>query len=487
VRAQTTVPANMTAMGAGLLDGIAALGGPLVRATPGRHIVLFTDGMQNVAPLVSPPPPPLTVGTQPLDGSLGLRVHAIGVGASERFQELLDAIATATGGTSRLTTAPDTDLNQYFTQTLVDALQAGSPQLLAYRRGALGAGTAVEPIRVGRGARRLAIELSWPRGAKLGTALERDGVPVAPTRVIEGAFYRVLAVEAPAAGTYRLRIFGKAGTAYEMGAMADEPSIRHRLVLRPERPVAGEPLEIALRLLADGRPASLAARVTATVRRPAQSPGTLLSFDRTPVPPGFSLEGSGPAERRLQVLLAAGRGGDTVRATLTLIPRGGGWYSATLADTAVAGTYQIVVDVEGEDITYGPLSRQAGRAAFVRMAPLTTGPVTLRDGVLSLRPRDAVGNYLGPGQADRIAVSTGTTTLGTVEDGGDGRYLLALPGTLPEGARIRIAVGGRTIFDGTRGQLETQATPWRGQLGVLLVLLALAVVAAVVAPLVRRA
>jgi hypothetical protein len=106
--------------------------------------------------------------------------------------------------------------------------------------------------------------------------------------------------------------------------------------------------------------------------------------------------------------------------------------------------------------------------------------VTLHDGVLSLRPRDREGNYLGPGQADRISVSAGAASIGTVEDAGDGRYLLALPGDLSAGARLRIAVGGRTLFEGTRGQLEAQAAPWRGQLGLLLALLAVAVVAVVV-------
>ena len=52
-----------------------------------------------------------------------MKVNTIGVGATPPFVDLLDNIATATGGLSKLTTAPDEELRRFYVEELVDTLR----------------------------------------------------------------------------------------------------------------------------------------------------------------------------------------------------------------------------------------------------------------------------------------------------------------------------------------------------------------------------
>ena len=166
IGSQATVPANLTAMGGALQRAIEALADPAVPAER-RKVILFTDGMQNVNPMVrtvaaSPPrhdigdeagrPASNVVAAVPpirLDTLPGITVDTIGVGAGQAFLDLLGDIAAQSGGSTKATTAPDDDLRRFFVEEMIGALRGFSPQLVAWRRGATGgAGTASEPFVV---------------------------------------------------------------------------------------------------------------------------------------------------------------------------------------------------------------------------------------------------------------------------------------------------------------------------------------------------
>ena len=114
VHAQSTVSGNRTSMGGGLQRAIEALAALPPDAASRRHVVLFTDGMQNTNPMVlevtaAPPrheiadePGRLSSGVVPslppvrLDALSGITVDTIGVGAGQAFVDLLGAIAAQT-------------------------------------------------------------------------------------------------------------------------------------------------------------------------------------------------------------------------------------------------------------------------------------------------------------------------------------------------------------------------------------------------------
>ena len=133
VQAQTTTPFDLTAMGGGLQSALNLL----TDATRPRNVILLTDGMQNVNPMVrriddSPPAgafhleidddPALTTGsgvppTVPpteLGPALDRKINTIAVGASDPWVALLQEIASETGGLHKATTAPDDELRRFY-------------------------------------------------------------------------------------------------------------------------------------------------------------------------------------------------------------------------------------------------------------------------------------------------------------------------------------------------------------------------------------
>ena len=163
-----------------------------------------------------------TLLAQPID-TYGVRIHTIGIGPGvvQPSQTILGTIATTTGGVSRF----DMDaaaLRQFFTMSLMDALAASSPQLVAYRRGTLAGrrpsrhSPSPPACRQGRAPAELAARLR-----RLDLRVEKDGVDVtASSRTITGPFYRIFSIALPAGavragGEWRLRIRGQRGIAYQ--------------------------------------------------------------------------------------------------------------------------------------------------------------------------------------------------------------------------------------------------------------------------------
>ncbi len=178
VNGQDVVPANLTAMGGGLqrsLDTLRAL--PPDQAAA-RHVILFSDGMQNVNPMVVPPQHveindvpgrpssgvPVPGSPVRLDAQSPLKIDTIAVGAGA-FVNVLADIAAHGQGLAQQTLDAD-DLRQFFVEQLIDTLRDGSPQLIGYRRGALAGRSATEAFGVNKGARKLLFKVSWrPRAA----------------------------------------------------------------------------------------------------------------------------------------------------------------------------------------------------------------------------------------------------------------------------------------------------------------------------------
>ena len=344
LRLRGTVAANQTAMGGGIQTGIEALEGTDATGIPQRHIILFTDGMQNVNPMVVTAGADLEIANQigrpasnvtpsqpprRLDPALGIRIHTVGVGAAPPFVALLTDIAQRTGGGTWITTAPDADLRQFFVETVIAALQGNSPQLIAYRRGTLRTGS-VERFRIERGASRAVFKLSWKRGEKLDFRVERDGVDVtALGRVTDGPFYRIVTIDRPVGGQWTMRLSGRRSAAYDAAAIVDARTV-HVSVTLPRRIVAaGDPFDIRVKTLVRGQPIPRSSRVTVTVFRPGESATT-------------------KAPR-----------------VVTLVHRGDGVFGGVFRETKATGPYRLVVTIDGRDAQIGEFQRSTSATAAV--------------------------------------------------------------------------------------------------------------------------
>ncbi len=341
---RTSVPANRTAMGGGIQRAIEALETADVIAIPQRHIIVFTDGMQNQNPMVVPgatgleirndgsfPHSNVTPSQPPrvLDAALGVRIHTVGVGATPQFVGLLADIAQGTGAQSWITTAPDADLRQFFVESVIAALQGNTPQLVAYRRGTVvGAGS--ERFRLEKGVTRAVFTVSWKRGNKLDVRIERNGLDASSRgRFIDGPFYRLFVVDRPPDGTWTVKLTGRRGVAYEVAAIVDEHSVRSTVTLGRPIVLVGDPLAMRVKVLVGGRPLMHTSRVVVTVLKPGESAAK-----------------SAPRVVRLDY-------------------RGDGVFAGTFRDTKTPGPYRLVVTIDGGDAKIGDFQRSKSTTAVV--------------------------------------------------------------------------------------------------------------------------
>jgi hypothetical protein len=478
VRSQTTTPANLTAMGAGIQMAVNRL----TDATRPRSIIVFTDGMQNVNPMVNATtfviadqagrPMSNVAATSPatdLNAALGRKVNTIGVGATPAFVDLLSDIAAETNGVFKLTTAPDDELRRFYVEELVDVLRTFSPQLVGYRYGAMSGAERLEDFISNGTARKVVLKLSWKRGAKFELAVEKDGIDVtAAGRMISGPFYKIFAIDVPATissgtispgGVWRMRIHGTAGASYEAAAIVDEDVLKYFLTVDARNLVAGAPLIIKARLSAKGRPLT-DARITARVLSPRESLGTILAKWPGPRPPGKSQEAGATSGQHLyQALLAD----DAFRKLLEPVTRevtlhhtNRGNYTGRLNDTKVAGAYTIVFDIKGKNPELGAYERTEIRSASLRFGRVDPRASDLRlepadrgtrGYVLRVRPVDTLGNHLGPDAGHRLALHLNGKAI-QARDHLDGSYAYLLEASDPARAQAKLTVLGQSLYAG---------------------------------------
>lgn len=516
----TTAPGELTAMGGGLQQAITLLQQPQNIGIPQRHVLLFSDGMQNLNPMVEPsggslkiievagrPASNVAALPQPVDlASLGgIRVHTIGVGATEPFMTRLTEIAEEAEGTPYATLAPDEVLRQHFIETLIEALRGNSPQLVDYRRATLSGDSATESFVIGRGARRVVLKLSWKPGRTLRFTVHKGDVDLTKQgRVVQRDFYQLFVLDLPARvqgqtidseGEWTLQISGPQGAGYEVAAIVDEPTLDYRLSLARRLVAAGEPLEIRLQLSTDGHPLTAVDQVQAGLQRPGNSLANLLAES-----PGVSgsqepqVEGAGAARGRLQQLLEQ-KGTQAklapVTDAITLTYIGDGEYRGSFSGTRTPGPYHITVQVAGEDPVLGTYRRRMTLNALVRAGAVSADnsevsltPVAEAEepGKLQLvmTPRDRFGNYIGPDYGGQLQLAMDGQRLRVpVTDVLNGSYVTEL--TLEAGTdpNLSVSVGDATLFEGPVSQLRPKEPAPRLGLWIALAvgLILLAVVA----------
>jgi hypothetical protein len=492
VRSQTTTGSSMTAMGGGIQTGINRL----TDATRPRHLIVFTDGMQNVNPMVnatsfvidnepgrpasgvSPTTPPTDLNT-----ALGIKVNTIGVGATPAFVTLLGNIATETGGIFKLTTAPDAELRRFYIEELVDVLRNFSPQLIAYRYHTLVIDSATETFTVDASARKVILKLSWQRPSKLSFRVEKGGIDVTGQgQMVNGPFYQIFSIDVPVStsggsitpgGDWRMRITGSRAVPYEAAAIVDEEKFKYDFSMGRNKLLAGEPLQLRVRIKFANLPVT-DARVTGRLLRPRQSLGTLLSNRATPtLPTGFQHEPLATAAQRKMALLLLDSSFlkqlQPVSEPITFVGGADGKYTANIANTTVAGVYTVVLQVDGKRADIGTYSRTETQSAAVRFGHprLDRSALTARllgttpsgpQYVLRVKPVDQNGNALGPDYAEGIKVLlSGKVARARLRDELDGSYTITLNAPTTGDPSVTVLILDEPLYAGPLSKIPAGA------------------------------
>lgn len=490
VRAQAAN--NATAMGGGLQSAINQL---TTVARP-RNIILFTDGMQNINPGVVYPALNIQDGvysfnsnitaTTPvtvLNPALGIKINTIGVGATSAFESQLADIAAGTNGLTKITTAPDEELRRFFVEELVDVLRNYSPQLVDYRKGTTTAGTAIasfspavatEDFSINRTPKKVILKVSYQRGNDMSVSIYKGSTDVTRlASIVNGSFYKIFTFpmarlalfQGPAYdGPWQVRMnSGKKPVAYEIAAIADESTLKYNLSLGNGPHKVGQPIHIKAKTLIDGSPVTDDVTITATIDRPVQGMGTLLSKASMPSAAGAVLEPNLSLGAQKFALLTKGNQAfvNSLRPSASSMPLTVGddhSFQGDFTNTTVPGTYTVTYRIKGKHPSTGNFERIEQRAVVLRFTDFSLNAsavkITRNRGnsgfvyTWTFTPKDKYGNYLGPDYGSLLQVASPDGKIQQVKDLGNGSYEIQILATGTSRPRLQLGLYDENWFNG---------------------------------------
>lgn len=292
-------PLGATGMGAGLLEAQSLFS---VTGNPIKIILLFTNGMQNMDPMVGFSGGQVTVGGAAFPNDIKIIPYAI-FSPEESYTNLLRSIAEANGtDNNELHVSPYVcNVSQPLRQNWVNAVEAlGSPKLVHFKTGSLSGMNGQEQFSITENMDRLSVTVSSV-GTHNYTNLKIEkmegGVPVDITPF--GAFtpplsvpsqHRVFSVTFPVGaivsteGDYRASFTAdQSGIAYDLSVIVDDRGLKQHFFASPVV-AAGEPLFLGARLRQSGN-AVTDANVKAILYAPKKRLGN--GFARQSVPSQF--------------------------------------------------------------------------------------------------------------------------------------------------------------------------------------------------------
>lgn len=381
-------PANSTAMGGGLQQATNTLRKARARK-PISRIILFTDGIQNVNPMVQRRNGQLVIDDEPgrtdsdvsetnpptvLDSSLGIAVDTLGIGASADFVTLLSDIAINTGGSTQITSQPEDEMRRMFIEALVNTLRGMSPQLVDYRHGTIGQSDSIEEFPIEGGVRKVILKVSWKRGNSMNFSVSRNGADVTSLgRVIQGEFYKIFVIDLPrrgsidSRGNWQLHIKGPAATGYEAAAIVEGGLIDYDGLFNIKRPKVDDVVKLVVRLSSGRRAIAGNPRVTVKLVSPRVAVERIIAtppLKEVPVlEPGMTL-----VDRRLLGVMLDPKLRIALKPklkTISLRPNEKGEFS-TRVRTCVPGVYTAIVTIKGNDEKLGRFSRTQTVTTVVR-------------------------------------------------------------------------------------------------------------------------
>ncbi len=166
-----------TAMGAGLQTAFDTLS----PSTQKKFVILCTDGIQNINPLVKKVvdhyqiingddwcglPSEIVPEHPGIDiADYNTRVHTIGIGITASYEPLLEEIATKTNAFYQGTNDPYTDLDFIYLTTLCNCMAGGSPSILYHNTDSLSVEEheKAEIFYLNNSVRKITVILSWKK------------------------------------------------------------------------------------------------------------------------------------------------------------------------------------------------------------------------------------------------------------------------------------------------------------------------------------
>jgi hypothetical protein len=504
-------PTNLTAIGQGLIEALCdAQDGPN-KSTNDVELILMTDGLQNVNPLLqvdavtdvvsldfsSAPASCKGTGVTNLY-SRHATIQTVALGTPSTVDsQLLNYISTQTAGYTNMAWVP-ADIATGFTDTLMDALKGNTLDLNVRTEGTLPAqsqASAATPLLLDGSVKRTSFVLGWqnqPSGLDLQITAP-NGTVVQPAAKTYTPFWTIQSIDIPttgAAGAWSVQVVRKqksdrnVDAPYFLSAYSVEGKLGYKFTFANGAPGTGDPIGLNAEVSYAGKPLTgLGNAIKVQIQRPNGGLGTVLYNSNVPqsvltTEPDPN-DKTTPYDRKVAYLNSS----SNLLATLTPQPiptlysllddgntsqdgdvtANDGTYSARFADTSVPGLYKFVVTMDWNNATTGPIHREETLQMQVQVNPdPTTSAVSVAQGAAgawtnNVTPIDKFHNYLGPGYGSTFQVTTsaGSVTVPPADANQTGAYAISLTG-VPSGVDpvVTIKVGKTQIRNGKLSTLS---------------------------------
>jgi len=492
-------PANITTPVTGLqahvnakpLGNTTNMNGGLTTANPSavtagrkKFIILFTDGMQNVSPLITSTGgsnPTVTIGGVAYSSaSAPVKIYTIGLNApSGAVYAMLGDIAHATNGIAYYNTTPAGAvdaafaLDQSFMNSFIGVLKGASPQIVDYRyKNAGGSAEVTESFKVNKGASSIILQYnSAGPGREVGIRIMKDGVDVTQFgRSVLGNGYRLFSMSFPkvigpgdtirSEGTWEMKI-RSSFTSYQASAVVDDHLLNYTCSIDDKVHTVGDTLRMNVRLNLGNQPLADATSITAIVLKPGDDWGDLLASSNPQKKDTASADATTPAQAKGLALLSDSAYYNKLFPTnqvITLTNNSDGTYSGSFTGTELSGPYRIIYLIKGFNGVIGDYERtetfsvmfnfgQIDQAASEKTKTWNKDTLTLK-----FTPKNKFGKRLGPDYENRIKV---TPAADRVIDNLDGSYTYifynASESTDPV---ITININGEEFYNGKASKFD---------------------------------
>ena len=495
IPALSQTPGGSTAMGLGLQYGMAKMTDP----SKPRVVVLFTDGEQNVAPLVaddgcsfsdSTPINPTCPG-----GAESVKIIAVGIGnPSTRYLDTLQELANKNRGSLIITnngtdfTGDCTDdINGIFDCAIAPALFGNSLQMVTSYKGKLSKKVTLPAFDLNKHVGRLLVKIAFSRKFELpqlvsilaGVRIMKDGNDITQffqpdlastphnSILLKTNFVSQLesktATMAPE-GSYTIKITAPANMSsdlpFRVVAYADDHRLDMQWRVNPPAPRVNRPFNPTVSLRWRGKPLTTAT-VEAQIMIPGGDLGDSLARHPLKVDPDRKLDAGSPGyQKYLHLLKNEPKFLDKLRpqpSKLTLVHQGGGLYSASFNTGSESGIYQVIYRVSAQSAEFGKIQRKAVQSVYIRFGGINLDnssvqtTVTINKVTIRFRPITTYGRFIGPAQGSAFTVDGAGIKLSNIVDYQNGVYDLVLTGN-PDG-QIAIKLLGQEIYKGPASKI----------------------------------
>jgi hypothetical protein len=486
-------PTNTTSIGAGLLAA-KAQGFDLEPVSPRRKVVvLFSDGEQNTAPLVSVMGSNVQTNGSTYDVDQIIPVTAGDL--SSPGNALQTSIGVAKNNNLEFHVLTGQDLTSYFTQSMNDVLVGDKLETVRDVTGTVTRGTNVQQKFLGnQGDVSLSILLTWTAPDNVRAPFHfkltaPDGTPIDLTgRTRAARNMSVTTVHFPQAkgktlispkGEWTIELLGTGFEAakinYHLIVILDNPTLASDFRIDAQDVGTGEAVPIRVRLSEKGAPV-LNAAVVAEMLGPTNGLGNVLSQQATPsgTPNYGGDKVRSDAQKKLLLLLQdpskASLFGTAGLPQLTLLDDSGnpsGVYRASFTGADKEGHYRLQITALGKSsqgdfqrtqiVTFFARPKPDKSKTTLELLPPSTNPLLI---ALKVTPKDAAGSFLGPDYLGLLKVSSSEGTVQQdLADKLDGSYEISylLP-SASSNPTITVSVGPTTVLTTTLNGLRGGGT-----------------------------